>query len=423
MAGEQPKVSVIVLNWNGKRHLASSLSSLMKLDYPPDKLELILCDNGSEDGSVAWAKYEFPSVRLIELEYNHGFAQGNNLAAKQATGEWIGFLNNDMWVKPSWLNDLLSVLDEHPDAVCIASRIANWDGSKVDFVGGGINYMGQGYQLDYGKPASPHDKARRLLFACGGAMLIRRDLFLEVGGFDADYFAYFEDVDLGWRLNILGYDVWYTPRATAYHRHLSSGRRIEPQKLHALYERNAMATIYKCYDDDNLHAVLPNAMILLNERALRMSRLTMRSFIFGQDSFARYRQRAALERSDPIGKGVRVLKERGLIAFLEKALDYGVGLTLNVLLSLLRSVGQRRYWMTSVSVSHYAALSQFAHQLDDLNEKRAWVQSRRRRSDQEIIPLFQDPFFAGVADDQYVQFFQWLTRVQQLDRRFAAPPD
>jgi len=227
---ELPSVSLIVLNWNGKHHLDSCLGSLSELDYPASKLEVILCDNGSVDGSVEFVKAKFAGVKVIALDRNYGFAEGNDRAAEEASGEWVGFLNNDMWVKPAWLKDMLAALEERPDAACIASKIVNWDGSALDFVGGGVNFMGQAFQLDYGKAESPHDKFRRLLFACGGAMLVRRELFLEVGGFDPDFFAFFEDVDLGWRLNVLGYDTWYTPRAIAYHRHHGTAKRIQPSE-------------------------------------------------------------------------------------------------------------------------------------------------------------------------------------------------
>jgi GT2 family glycosyltransferase len=426
---ELPTVSVIVLNWNGKRHLQSCLGSLGELDYPEPKLEVILCDNGSTDGSVELARTRFPRVNVIALDHNYGFAEGNDRAAQQARGEWVAFLNNDMWVKPSWLKDMLSALEERPDAACIASRIVNWDGSALDFVGGGVNFMGQAFQLDQGKRESPHDTFRRLLFACGGAMLIRRALFLEVGGFDPDYFAFFEDVDLGWRLNILGYDVWYTPRATAYHRHHGTAKRIQSQMLRALTERNALATIYKCYDDQNLAAALPAALMLLNERALRMSKLDPRRFELGSGPAAgRGMTSQPLSIVEPptpslASKARRVLREEGFVAACRRAVHFVLALLVDGLIAILNVFGGPSHRVPGVTASHYVALSQFAHRLDSLNEKRAWIQSRRRRTDAEIVPLFQEPFYAGYSDERYVQFLRWLSRVQGLERRFNSAPD
>jgi GT2 family glycosyltransferase len=427
---EFPSVSLIVLNWNGKHHLKSCLGSLSELDYPESKLEVILCDNGSTDGSVDFVRTNFARVKVIALDRNYGFAEGNDRAAQQAGGEWVGFLNNDMWVKPSWLKDMLSALEEQPGAACIASRIVNWDGSALDFVGGGVNFMGQAFQLDQGKRESPHDKFRRLLFACGGAMLVRRGLFLEVGGFDPDFFAFFEDVDLGWRLNILGHDVWYTPRATAYHRHHSTARRIQPQRLRALTERNALATIYKCFDDQNLAAALPAAMLLLNDRALRMSRLDTGRFEVGlkvpggqASTPSSSSSTVVAGRPSFFGKVRRVVREEGFKVAFRKAGHLTEAWIVDGLIAILNQFGDHSYRMYGVTASHYVALSQFAQQLESLNEKRAWIQGRRRRSDAEILPLFQEPFYSGYANEGYLQFYRWLCRVQGLDRRFTSAPD
>jgi GT2 family glycosyltransferase len=109
--------------------------------------------------------------------------------------------------------------------------------------------------------------SRPFLFACGGAMLIRRDLFLEVGGFDPDYFAYFEDVDLGWRLWLLGHRVVYAPRAVVYHRHHGSWQTVNDAKKWLLAERNTLYTIVKNYEDDHLARILPAALLLILQRA------------------------------------------------------------------------------------------------------------------------------------------------------------
>src|SRR5207237_8183469 len=115
---------------------------------------------------------------------------------------------------------------------------------------GGVSFYGHGCPVDHGEDKPVGDEGRRLLFACGGAMLVRRDVFLPIGGFDPDFFAFFEDVDLGWRLNLLGHDVWYAPNAVVQHRHHSTANSIEPHQLGVLYERNAPSMIYTNYDDE-----------------------------------------------------------------------------------------------------------------------------------------------------------------------------
>jgi len=425
-----PSVSIVVLNWNGKQHLQSCLGSLVALDYPESKLEIILCDNGSTDGSVDLVHRTFARVRVVALDRNYGFAEGNNRAARVAAGEWVGFLNNDMRVEPSWIKDLLSGADERPNAVCLASRILNWDGSAVDFVGGGINFQGHGFQVDYGRPASEHDRSRRLLFACGGAMLINREVFLNVGGFDEQFFAFFEDVDLGWRLNILGYDVWYVPGATALHRHHGTASRIEPHKLGVLYERNALAMIYKCFDDQNLAAALPAALLLLNERALLQSGIDRSRFALvkgettpgigdGQGDPAAEGSPAG---SNVFAKGVRMLRHDGVRATTRHASRWWSARLNEVLLKASSRLEPRWIMVYGVAVSYYIGVSQFAHLLESLKKKRAWIQERRKRTDAEILPLFVDPFFSPYPDEQFLKFYHWVNRILELDSRFGAPP-
>jgi len=431
MAIDLPSVSIVVLNWNGKRHLTPNLQSLLALDYPESKLEIILCDNGSNDGSVELVQKDFPRVRVVALDRNYGFAEGNNRAARLATGEWVGFLNNDMRVEPSWVKDLLSGIDERPSAVCLASRILSWDGSAIDFAGGGVNYQGHGFQLGLGKAPVDTDASGRLLFACGGAMLIKKDVFLDVGGFDEQFFAFFEDVDLGWRLNLLGYDVWYVPRATALHRHHGTARKIPAHKLRVLYERNALAMIFKCFDDQNLAAALPAALLLLNERALSLSGLDAGDFTLGE--FDRTAQLVD-EQGDPAIVGSmarpsifvragRTLRRDGIRTTAFLAAGWALTLVAGFFLWMRDQFRPSLLIVPGVTVSHYVGVSQFAHLLGSLKKKRAWIQERRKRTDAEIMPLFLNPLFSQYPDDRYVRFYRWMNRILELDQRFEVRPD
>jgi GT2 family glycosyltransferase len=431
MATEPPSVSIVVLNWNGRGHLTACLESLLALDYPVSRLQILLCDNGSTDGSVEFVRERFPSVTVVPLDHNYGFAEGNNRAAQVATGEWVGFLNNDMWVEPPWLKNMVEPLADMPGVACVASRIMNWDGSAIDFIGGGISFHGHGYQIDQGSRTSVHDKPRRLLFACGGAMLIKRGLFLEIGGFDPGFFAFFEDVDLGWRLNLLGHDVWYTPAATAYHRHHGTANRIEPHQIGVLFERNALAMIYKCFDDDNLAAALPAALLLVNERGLELASLDMRSFSIpgdvepGTDAVPQWEAGDLLIQARPslANRGRKVLRERGLLVAAGKSLRQPIKLIVAGYGRLVAMLPPRHFVVSAPALSSFVGISRFASQLDSLNQKRAWIQARRKRSDSEIVPLFVDPFYPIYLDPHFQRFSRWLFRVQGLDRRFGAPPD
>lgn len=432
-----PTVSLIVLNWNGRHHLEACLTSLLALNHPADKLQVILLDNGSTDGSVEFVRTRFPQVRLIELPENVGFAAGNNLAAEHATGEWLGLVNNDMRMEPDWLSNLLRGLEDCPGAACLASKVISWDGGRIDFVGGGLNVFGHGFHIDFGEASSDSDVARRVLFANGGAMLVRRDVFEQVGGFDASYFAYFEDVDLGWRLNLLGHDVWYTPRAVVRHRHHSTGRKLEPHRLRVLYERNALMTIYKCLDDADLAMVLPAALMLLNERALDIGELDRSEFHLGPEAppSAPSGRRGPAYAFDPAAsarestgqKARRILRQEGVGMLFVKGLrrvrwEARKGL-LRVIARMFRELNLPGLGPAfRIGLAHYVAVSEFANRIPELTEKRAALQAGRKRSDDELLPMFVDPLWSSYTDPRYLEFYGRLCRSLGLDARFGAGP-
>ena len=199
-----PQISISIINLNGKDYLGQCLDSIKKLDYPEDKLETIVIDNGSSDDSVNFIKSNYPLVKLISNDKNMGFAFANNQAAKAANGDYIAFLNNDTRVDKNWLIELLRPIYKNKEVVASGSKVLSIDGKNIDFVGGMINFEGKGFQIDYGIPVEKgnYSQYRYLPFVNGGAMLVDRKIFLGAGGFDEDFFAYYEDVDFGWRARL-----------------------------------------------------------------------------------------------------------------------------------------------------------------------------------------------------------------------------
>jgi GT2 family glycosyltransferase len=417
-----PAVSLIILNYNGRAVIDRCLQSAVALDYPNDRLEILVCDNGSTDGSVDDVRQRYPGVRLLQLGQNFGFAEGNNRAAAAARHEWLAFINNDMWFRPEWLKDFVSAIDANPQIECVTCRIMNWNGTVIDFVGGAINFEGHGFQLDHGKSTSPLDQERRVIAPCGGAMLIKRERFFEVGGFDPLYFSFFEDTDLGWRLNLLGHDVLYTPRATIYHREHATARKFPAYRLRVLYERNALFTIYKNLEDTSLALALPAALLLSNERALRLARVKLDDFRIELNG---NRPESA---SDPlksaptasteslVEKSRRALRQEGWAALAAKGAGY---LRAHGLAAFRRPVLAGGLFLPNISVSHYVAMHQFAERLEELNEKRRSLQANRVRSDQELAPLFAEPFRPTWSDPDYVRFHGRLSRAIGVRDRFA----
>jgi GT2 family glycosyltransferase len=258
--------TVAIVNWNGRHLLEECLPSVFALDYPPDALECVVVDNGSSDGSRDWLRQEWPQVRVVAHADNRGFSAAANDAAEAAQGRVVAFLNNDCRVAPTWLRRLVETLDGEKVAA-VGSRMVDWAGARIDFDGAAMNFHGHGSNRGFGRPyvATASRPPEPALFACGGAMAVDRARFLATGGFDAEYFAYFEDVDLGWRLWVEGERVLHVPDAVAFHRHRGSG--MDVARWRFLLERNALASLFKNYDDPNLEVVLPAARALLAVRA------------------------------------------------------------------------------------------------------------------------------------------------------------
>jgi GT2 family glycosyltransferase len=266
-----PTVSIVIPNWNGAAHLRNCLDSLETLEYLHERVETIIVDNGSEDESRALVEDGYPGVRLIELDENVGFAAACNAGARAASHDCIAFLNNDMRVEPRWLTALVDRYDPRAGYVCVAGVILDWEGERIDFAGGWVNFHGFAGQMHQGKALDERliEDGSDLLFACGGSMLIDRKVFLGLGGFDPAYFAYFEDVDLGWRLWLSGYKVRLAGLARTFHRSHGSGLPLHRRLF--LCERNALFTLIKNLDDRNLPQLLTAALFLLVKRsALRM---------------------------------------------------------------------------------------------------------------------------------------------------------
>ena len=257
-----PEISISIVNLNGEKYLKDCLDSIKKLNYPQDKLEIILVDNGSTDKSLNLVSSGYPQVKIIKNGKNMGFAFANNQAAKAAKGEYVAFLNNDTRVDKDWLIELLRPIYMDKEVVASGSKVLSIDGKKLDFVGGMINFEGKGFQIDYGVPVEEdnYNKYAFLPFVNGGAMLVNRRIFLDVGGFDEDFFAYYEDVDFGWRLWVLGYKVIFSPKSIVYHHHHGTSKEFGEDKLRFLKERNSLYSVFKNYDDSNLARVLSGSL-------------------------------------------------------------------------------------------------------------------------------------------------------------------
>jgi len=211
-------VSVVLVNYNGLKHLEYCIPALLlSTDV---SFELIVVDNNSTDGSTAWISQNYPAIRLIELDDNMGFGYANQKGIEAAHSEFVALLNTDTEVTPSWLSALLKTMKSAPDiaATCAELRLRAQP-EIINARGGGMTWIGIGYDKELGHPASGEQSnaCSETLFPTAAAMLMRRSAFNDVGGFDPEFFMYHEDVDLGWRFWLGGYRVLYCPQSLVYH--------------------------------------------------------------------------------------------------------------------------------------------------------------------------------------------------------------
>lgn len=211
-------VAVIIINHNGGDHLMRCLNGLRGQTRRPDRILLI--DNDSQENPIVDGEPWLAGVELIRSDVNLGFAAANNQAALLcADSEWLALLNPDAVPDVQWLEELMHAAVTHPEYASFACRQLNASQpGRLDGAGDALTRAGRPFRRGFGAPAeSAYGLADEVFSACGAAMLIRRKVFLSLDGFDADFFCYLEDVDLGYRLRLAGHRCRYIPTAAVFH--------------------------------------------------------------------------------------------------------------------------------------------------------------------------------------------------------------
>lgn len=198
-----PQVSVIIVAYESKAVLTRCLAQLRAQTFRD--FEVLLIDNGSADGAARMAAKADPSLILIENGANLGFAEANNRGARRASGRWLALLNPDAFAEPDWLERLIAAAEQWPDTACFTSlqRAAD-DLSVLDGAGDAMTIMGLPYRMGHRRPAPAVIEPGEVFSPCGAAMLVDRETFLRLGGFETAFFSYCEDADFGWRLRADG---------------------------------------------------------------------------------------------------------------------------------------------------------------------------------------------------------------------------
>jgi GT2 family glycosyltransferase len=316
------------------------------------------------------------------LGFSVGCNQGAELSPK---AEVLVFLNNDMRVAKTWLSELVAPL-VRKECIATTSKMWSWDGKVLNSAGGGMNFHGLGIQRGYNEPPQPaFDVPIKTLFACGGAMAMDAEVFRRIGGFDGEFFAYYEDVDLGWRTWLAGYEVHYVPTSECWHHHSSTSRRLPIETVRLIQVRNPVLACFKNYDDSNLRAVLPAIM------GLFVRRMWMGSGLHEKDAEFRIEQA-----TNPASSMFRRMVEKAQARFDD---------TIEV---------------KRIAAADLVAINDLLGNWDHWMQRRSGVQALRRRPDAEIFALFQKPHWCIEGERGYVELQKGMTSFQGLDQLFPA---
>jgi GT2 family glycosyltransferase len=217
-------VAIVILNWNGRGFMEKFLPSVLQTTY--SDYELIVADNASSDDSIDFLEKNYPSVRIIRLNENFGFAKGYNEALKQVKADYYMLLNSDVEVEPGWLEPMVRLLDNNKEIAACQPKLLSFSDKKMfeyaGAAGGWIDHYGYPFskgrvfetcEQDHGQ----YDQQERIFWATGAALFIRSQVFHDMKGFDEYFFAHMEEIDLCWRIQLAGHQIYSCPSSVAYH--------------------------------------------------------------------------------------------------------------------------------------------------------------------------------------------------------------
>ncbi|WP_294473802.1 glycosyltransferase family 2 protein [uncultured Bacteroides sp.] len=257
------KVSVVILNWNGCEMLRTFLPSVVQYSEG-EEIEVCVADNGSTDASVEMLRTEFPSVRIILLNQNHGFADGYNLALQEVDAEYVVLLNSDVEVTERWLEPMIDYLDAHPEVAACQPKIRSQRRKEYfEYAGAAGGFIDKyGYPYCRGrimgvveKDENQYDTVIPLFWATGAALFIRRSDYLTAGGLDGRFFAHMEEIDLCWRLRSRGRQIVCIPQSAVYHVGGATLKKENPHKTFLNF-RNNLVMLYKNLPEEELNKVM-----------------------------------------------------------------------------------------------------------------------------------------------------------------------
>ena len=242
-------VSVVILNYNGKHHLEQFLPSIIKYSTG---CEVVVADNNSEDGSVSFLKTTFPEVKIICLDKNYGFCEGYNRALFQIKSEYFILLNSDIEVTDNWIEPIIKLFEKDASIAAAQPKLLDFNArDKFEYAGGAGGFIDKyGYPFCRGRifntietDRGQYNDTTEIFWASGACLFIRAELFLNYGGFDEEFFAHMEEIDLCWRLKQNGYKIYYCGDSVIYHLGGGTLAYSNPRKTYLNFRNSLMVLI------------------------------------------------------------------------------------------------------------------------------------------------------------------------------------
>ena len=261
------KIAVVILNWNGKKLLEQFLPSI--INYSPEAT-IYLADNASTDDSVAYTLNHFPSIKVIKNEANFGFAKGYNVALQQVEEPYYALVNSDIEVTKDWLQPIISIFENSSSTAIIQPKILDYKNKHLfEYAGAAGGFIDQyGYPFCRGrifdtieKDNQQYDNQIKIFWASGACFFIRKEVYNSLNGFDDDFFAHQEEIDLCWRAFNLGFDIIYTPKSIVYHVGGATLKESNPKKTFLNF-RNSLLMLTKNLPKNSLLPILLVRLIL-----------------------------------------------------------------------------------------------------------------------------------------------------------------
>ncbi len=273
---QNKKTAIVILNWNGAELFDKFLPSVIKYSAG-ENIGLFLADNGSTDRSIPYLKKNYPSVKIIDLQRNYGFAEGYNRALEQVEADIFVLLNSDVEVTPGWISKCLMLFEGNKKIAAVQPKILSFEEKHMfeyaGACGGFIDRYGypfcRGRILNRTEPdTGQYNVATPIFWASGACMFIKAEAFKKAGGLDGDFWAHMEEIDLCWRIKSLGYEVWYQPESVVFHLGGGTLSYGSPKKIYLNF-RNNLWMLFKNLPKDKFKRIFFARMVLDGVAAIK----------------------------------------------------------------------------------------------------------------------------------------------------------